>query len=66
MVFIQSCASVPEFIELTKDVSTGVHLQPSGGVLETPKSPRAMELMATFERSTAFPSGPYGIALYEQ
>lgn len=66
MVFIQYAPSVPEFLQLTEDISTGVTYNLLGGVLRSPENPRAAELLAKFEDEYAVPSGPYGVMLYEQ
>jgi len=66
MVFIQYAPSVPEFIDLTKDVSTGVTYNLLGGILRSPENPRAQELLQKFEDEYGVPSGPYGVMLYEQ
>lgn len=66
LVFIQYAPSVPEFIELTKEKSTGVLYNLLGGPLYTPKNPRADELAGKFKAKFGVESGFYGIALYEQ
>ncbi|MEM1288597.1 MAG: ABC transporter substrate-binding protein [Pseudomonadota bacterium] len=66
LVFIQYAPSVPEFIELTADNSTGIVYNLLGGVLDTPANPRADEIQEKFSARWEVESGTYGIALYEQ
>ncbi len=66
LVFIQYAPSVPEFLDLTKEKSTGVIYNLLGGVLNTPKNPRAAEVLAKYKAAYNTESGTYGIALYEQ
>jgi branched-chain amino acid transport system substrate-binding protein len=66
LVFIQYAPSVPEFLKLTADKSSGVVYNLLGGVLNTPKNPRAAEVMDKFQKRWGVESGPYGVALYEQ
>jgi branched-chain amino acid transport system substrate-binding protein len=65
VVFLQYAPSVPEFVTLTGDKSTGVLYDLLGGVIDSPKVPRAQDLMAKFKKVYGVESGPYGIALYE-
>ena len=65
LVFIQYGPSVPEFLELTKDKSTGVVYNLLGGPLMSPKNPRAAEVIAKYTAAYGVESGPYGIGLYE-
>ncbi len=65
LVFIQYGPSVPEFLELTKDKSTGVIYNLLGGPLMTPKNPRAAELAEKYQAKYGVESGPYGTGLYE-
>ena len=65
LVFIQYGPSVPEFLELTKDKSTGVVYNLLGGPLMTPKNPRAAELAKKYKDKWGVESGPYGTGLYE-
>lgn len=65
VVFLQYAPSVPEFLELTGKKSTGVLYNQLGGILDTPKSPRARALMKKFTDRWGVDSGPYGVALYE-
>lgn len=66
LVFIQYAPSVPEFLELTKDKSSGVVYNLLGGVLNTPKNPRAAEVLAKYKDKFGSEPGTYGPALYEQ
>lgn len=65
VVFLQYAPSVPEFLKLTGKKSTGVIYNQLGGVLDTPKSPRARGLMKKFKDRWGVESGPYGVGLYE-
>ncbi len=65
LVFIQYGPSVPEFLELTKDKSTGVIYNLRGGPRMTPKNPRAAELAEKYKAKYGVESGPYGTGLYE-
>lgn len=66
LVFIQYAPSVPEFLELTKEKSSGVVYNLLGGVLNTPKNPRAAEILEKYKAAYGNESGTYGVALYEQ
>ncbi len=66
LVFIQYAPSVPEFLELTKEKSTGVVYNLLGGVLNTPKNPRAAEVLAKYKAAFGNEPGTYGPALYEE
>lgn len=66
LVFIQYAPSVPEFLELTKEHSTGIMYNMLGGPLDVPKNPRAGEVAKKFEDKYGVKSGAYGVALYEQ
>ena len=66
LVFIQYAPSVPEFLELTKDKSSGVVYNLLGGVLNTPKNPRAAEVLGKYKDKFGSEPGTYGPALYEQ
>ncbi len=65
LVFLQYAPSVPEFVKLTGTGSTGVLYDLLGGVIDSPKLPRAQELMARFKQKYGVETGTYGIALYE-
>lgn len=66
LVFIQYAPSVPEFIELTKEQSSGIVYNLLGGILNTPTNPRAAEVMAKYKTAFGVEPGTYGAALYEQ
>ena len=66
LVFIQYAPSVPEFIELTKEQSSGIVYNLLGGVLNTPTNPRAAEVLGKYEAAYGNQPGTYGAALYEQ
>lgn len=66
VVFIQYAPSVPEFLELTKEKSTGVVYNLLGGVLNTPKNPRAAMVLAKYKEAFGNEPGTYGPALYEE
>jgi len=65
LVFLQYAPSVPEFVKLTGEGSTGVLYDLLGGVIDSPKVPRAQELAARFKQRYGVESGAYGIGLYE-
>ncbi|MCE8000884.1 MAG: ABC transporter substrate-binding protein [Rhodobiaceae bacterium] len=66
LVFIQYAPSVPEFIELTKEQSSGIVYNLLGGILNTPTNPRAQYVMDKYEAAFGNAPGTYGAALYEQ
>src|SRR5690606_25537121 len=66
LVFIQYAPSVPEFLELTKDRSNGIMYNILGGILDTPKNPRAAEVVAKYKAKYGTAPGMYGASLYEQ
>lgn len=66
LVFIQYAPSVPEFLELTKEKSSGVVYNLLGGVLNTPSNPRAAEVIGKYKAAFGNEPGTYGPALYEQ
>lgn len=65
LVFLQYAPSVPEFVELTGENSTGVLYNLIGGALDSPKWPRAQKLLAAYEERYGVESGTYGVGLYE-
>lgn len=65
LVFIQYAPSVPEFLELTKDASTGVIYNMLGAPIATEKNPRALQILEKFKERWGVESGMYGVALYE-
>lgn len=66
LVFIQYAPSVPEFLELTKENSSGVVYNLLGGVLNTPTNPRAAEILEKYKTAFGNEPGAYGPGLYEQ
>lgn len=66
LVFIQYAPSVPEFLELTKEASSGVVYNLLGGTLDTPTNPRAAEVIAKYAAAFGNEPGTYGVSLYEQ
>ncbi len=66
LLFLQYAPSVPEFVTLTGDKSQGVIYNLLGGVLQSPKNPRAVELQDKFKAKYGVESGSYGIGLYEE
>ncbi|MCY4315843.1 MAG: ABC transporter substrate-binding protein [Roseovarius sp.] len=66
LVFIQYAPSVPEFIELTKEQSSGIVYNLLGGVLNTPTNPRAAEVLNKYKAEFGNQPGSYGASLYEQ
>ncbi len=65
LVFLQYAPSVPEFVELTGDQSTGVLYNLIGGPIDTSKWPRGQELMQAYRDRFDLESGAYGVGLYE-
>jgi len=66
LVFIQYAPSVPEFLDLTKEKSSGIVYNLLGGVLDTPTNPRAAEVISQYKEKYGNEPGTYGAALYEQ
>jgi branched-chain amino acid transport system substrate-binding protein len=66
LVFIQYAPSVPEFVELTQGISSGVLYNLLGGTLPVSASPRAAEVIGAYEAAFGSTPGTYGPALYEQ
>jgi branched-chain amino acid transport system substrate-binding protein len=66
LVFIQYAPSVPEFLELTADDSSGVVYNLLGGTLATPQNPRAQEVIDAYVAAFGTEPGTYGVSLYEQ
>jgi len=66
LVFIQYAPSVPEFLELTKEKSSGVVYNMLGGVLDTPSNPRAGEIIGKYKSAYDTTPGGYGVMLYEE
>ena len=65
LVFLQYAPSVPEFVSLTKDNSTGVLYNLINAPLNSDSWPRGKELMAEYEERFGVESGAYGVGLYE-
>ena len=65
LMFIQYAPSVPEFLELTRDDSTGVIYNMLGAPVVTEEQPRGLEVLDAFEARWGTESGMYGVALYE-
>ncbi len=65
IVFLQYAPSVPEFVKLTGDKSTGVIYNLIGGPLNSPRWPRGQKLMQAYKDKFGVDSGPYGVGLYE-
>lgn len=66
LVFIQYAPSVPEFLELTKDASSGVLYNLLGGTLPTSASERSKEVIGKYVDLYGNEPGAYGPALYEE
>lgn len=66
LLFLQYAPSVPEFVDLTGAKSQGVIYDLLGGVLNTPKNQRAIELQSKFKAKYGTESGTYGITIYEE
>lgn len=66
LVFVQYAPSVPEFLELTKDRANGIMYNLLGGILDTPKNPRAAEISKKYEDKYGVKTGTYGAALYDE
>ena len=65
LVFLQYAPSVPEFISLTGDNSTGVLYNLINAPLDSDNWPRGKQLMADYEKRFGMESGAYGVGLYE-
>ena len=63
LLFIQYAPSVPQFLKLTKDVSTGVIYNLLGGTI--PKYPPAVKVLKKYKARWGVKSGEYGVMLYE-
>jgi branched-chain amino acid transport system substrate-binding protein len=66
LLFLQYAPSVPEFVQLTADKSTGVLYDLLAGPILSPKNTRAKELGDKFKAKYGVESGAYGISLYEE
>ena len=66
LLFMQYAPSVPEFVKLTADKSTGVLYDLLAGPILSPKNLRAKEIGDKFKAKFGVESGTYGISLYEE
>lgn len=66
LVFLQYAPSVPEFLELTKGMSTGVLYTLLGSMIHSPKSEKSMLFLEKFREEYNIESGPYGYQLYNE
>ncbi|UOA15890.1 ABC transporter substrate-binding protein [Sulfitobacter dubius] len=66
LVFIQYAPSVPEFLELTKEASSGVMYNLLGGTLPVTASEHAKQVVEGYVEAFGTEPGTYGPALYEQ
>lgn len=64
LVFIQYAPSVPEFVELTKEKSTGILYNMLGGMIRSPKMVETGEFIDKFKDEYGVETGEYGYALY--
>ena len=65
LVFLQYAPSVPEFIKLTGENSSGVLYNLINAPLDTKSWPRGQELMKIYKEKFGVESGAYGVGLYE-
>lgn len=66
LVFIQYAPSVPEFLELTQDASSGVMYNLLGGTLPASASERSKQVVGDYKEAYGSEPGTYGPALYEE
>ena len=66
LVFIQYAPSVPEFLELTKEKSSGIVYNALGGPVRAASNPRADEVIDKYKAAYNVEPGSYGVMLYEQ
>ena len=66
LVFIQYAPSVPEFLELTKEKSSGVVYNMLGGLLLSPTNPRAQDVLDKYKAKFNIESGGAGALTYEE
>jgi branched-chain amino acid transport system substrate-binding protein len=66
LVFIQYAPSVPEFLELTKEKSSGIVYNMLGGLLTSPANPRAQEVLDKYKAAYKVESGGAGALTYEE
>jgi len=66
LVFIQYAPSVPEFLELTKEKSSGIVYNMLGGLLTSPANPRAQEVLDKYKAAYKVESGGAAALTYEE
>lgn len=66
LLFLQYAPSVPEFVKLTADKSTGVLYDLLAGPILSPKNVPAKTIGDKFKAKFGVESGTYGISLYEE
>jgi len=66
LIFVQYAPSVPEFLTLTGKQATGIIYNLLGGVLNTPKNPRAAEVIKKYKDKYGSEPGTIGPLLYEE
>ena len=64
LLFIQYGPSVPEYLELTKEKSTGILYNMLGGMIQSPKLPATQAFLDKFKAEYGVESGNYGAGLY--
>lgn len=64
LIFIQYAPSLPEFVDLTKEKSTGVLYNLLGGLIRSPKMPETQEFIDKFKGEYGVEPGGYGYSLY--
>ena len=65
LVFLQYAPSVPEFVTLTGNQSTGVLYDLINAPLDSAKWPSGPKLLAAYKQKFNIDSGAYGVGLYE-
>ena len=65
LLFIQYAPSVPEFVELTKNNSTGVLYNMLGGPISASVRPRTKEIGDKYKAEYGYDSSIYGYIVYE-
>ena len=66
LLFLQYAPSVPEFLKLTADKSTGVLYDLLAGPILSPKNTMAKSIGDKFKAKYGVESGSYGVSLYEE
>lgn len=66
LLFLQYAPSVPEFLKLTADKSTGVLYDLLAGPILSPKNTMAKVIGDKFKAKYGVESGSYGVSLYEE